>query len=130
MNRIKIETTLINIGMPIGIKGFSYITDIVLLLDKPEWKNPKWSALYYSIGNMYNVPANSVEHAIRHALKTTRDRNNNYDAIEYYIGFSNCENSNSIMNLYHRIKHEEEKTNISQSNETLKTFLLQLLATI
>ena len=84
MNRTIIENTLIEIGMPTNIKGFKYIVDTVMLLSKPEWKDPKWTALYYCVSQLNNCTACSVEKSIRTALRITRDNCIDYNLIEHY----------------------------------------------
>ena len=106
MKKETVENVLIKMGMPVKLKGFKYITDAVMLLDTPEWENPKWTALYYKIGLMNQDTASRVERAIRNAFMTTRNRVADYEAIEHYIGFTNCENSNSIAYLYKNIKKD------------------------
>lgn len=106
MDRQVVENILMEMGMPVRLKGFTYITDAVLLLDTPEWKNPKWTAMYYKIANMNNDTPTRVERAIRSALTSTRNRVGNYQMIEHYLGFTNCENSNSISYLYKNLKKE------------------------
>ncbi len=106
MKREFVEHVLMLMGMPVKLKGFRYITDAVLLLDTPEWQNPKWTALYYKIGTMNHDTASRVERAIRNAFMTTRNRVADYEMVEHYIGFTNCENSNSITFLYKNIKNE------------------------
>lgn len=106
MKKENVENVLIKMGMPVKLKGFQYIVDAVLLLDTPEWENPKWTALYYKIGLMHEDTASRVERAIRNAFTTTRNRVADYEMIEHYIGFTNCENSNSIAYLYKNIKKE------------------------
>lgn len=106
MKKENVENVLIKMGMPVKLKGFQYITDAVMLLDTPEWENPKWTALYYKIGLMHQDTASRVERAIRNAFTTTRNRVADYEMIERYIGFTNCENSNSIAYLYKNIKKE------------------------
>ncbi len=106
MKREIVENTLISMGMPIKLKGFQYIVDAVMLLDTPEWKNPKWTALYYKIGTMNQDTGSRVERAIRNAFLKTRTKVADYEMIEHYIGFTNCENSNSISFLYKNIKDE------------------------
>jgi hypothetical protein len=94
------------LGMPVNLKGFTYITDAVMLLDTPEWKNPKWTALYYKIASMHKDTPARVERAIRSALASTRNRSWNYEMVDRYLGFKNCENSNSITYLYMSIKRD------------------------
>lgn len=127
MDEDKTQNTLIKIGMPIGLKGFKYITDAISLLDKPEWKNPKWTALYYAVAKLNNTTSYLVESGIRNALKSTRERNCDYKSIEHYIGFANCENSNSLNLLYTRLKQEECKQKTNDSVFAFKTALRELL---
>lgn len=127
MNKETIETTLYKIGMPARLSGFSYIVDTLMLLDKPEWNNPKWTSLYYCVGKMNNTSQDIVEAAIRYALKTTRNKNSDYKLIEHYIGYANCENSNSLMQLYHMLKSEEKTSNKTITKIMLKETLLEIL---
>lgn len=106
MKKEIVENVLIKMGMPVKLKGFKYITDAVMLLDTEEWESPKWTALYYKIGLMNGDTASRVERAIRNAFTTTRNRVADYEMIEHYIGFTNCENSNSIVYLYKNIKKD------------------------
>lgn len=107
----KIEEVLIKIGAPCGSLGFKYITDTILLLDTDEWKNPKYMALYYFIAKKNNTTDIRVERAIRYCFKKVRDKTQkhfDYELVDHYIGFTNCENSNSLARLYYRIKSEME----------------------
>lgn len=108
MNKSTVEGVLMKIGMPVSLKGFTYITDAVLLLDTPEWKGQKWTALYYKIAMLNNTTASRVEKAIRNAFSITRSVPENYEMAEHYIGMTNCENSNSIMYLYKNIRLETD----------------------
>lgn len=126
MKRELVEKVLMEMGMPVKLKGFKYITDAVMLLDTPEWRNPKWTAMYYKIAAMNQDSASKVERAIRNAFATTRNRVSDYEKIEHYIGFTNCENSNSITFLYMNLKKDvEEKTvaeNTLQNAKIMETF--------
>lgn len=122
MERQIIIETLIDIGMPMNMRGFQYVVSAIELLDRPEWKCPKWTALYNCIGNIYDVSGSLVESSIRNILKNVRNKNYNFEKIEYYIGFENCENSNSLLKLYNRLK----STN-SYNNNEIKNYLLNLL---
>lgn len=121
MKREAIEHVLIGMGMPVKLKGFQYITDAVMLLDTPEWKNPKWTALYYKIGVMNHDTESRVERAIRNAFLTTRNRVADYEMIEHYIGFINCANSNSLTFLYKNIKRDYLE-GAGEEGDTLQSF--------
>ncbi len=122
MKRENIEHALISMGMPVKLKGFKYITDAVMKLDTPEWRNTKWTALYCKIGVMNHDSGSRVERAIRNAFATTRNRVADYEMIERYIGFTNCENSNSITFLYKSVSEEFPDVEEEEEAAELQTF--------
>lgn len=128
MNREYVEDVLMKIGIPARVKGFKYIVDAVMLLDEEEWKYPKYTALYYSIAKMNNSTASRTERAIRHAFGIARSSRGDYDMAEHYIGFINCENSNSIASLYRMIKKEitEMENKQQEMEKTQKNCYLTL----
>lgn len=126
MNREYVEDVLMKIGIPARVKGFKYIVDAVMLLDEEEWKCPKYTALYYSIAKMNNSTASRTERAIRHAFGIARSSRGDYDMAEHYIGFINCENSNSIASLYRMIKKEITEMENKQQEKQQKGGLLTL----
>lgn len=105
MNRKKVEDILLEIGIPASIKGFKYITDAMMILDKEE--SFKYTALYHEIGKMNDSTASQVERAIRHAFSVARNCKGDYEMVKHYIGFINCENSSSLKLLYKRIKEDK-----------------------
>ncbi len=135
MKKEFVEHVLIAMGMPVKLKGFKYIVEAVLLLDTPEWQEPKWTALYYKIARLYGDTESRVERAIRNAFTTTRTRVTNYELIDHYIGFTNCQNSNSITFLYRNIKkeylkkqqEEKEKTGLTWREEQIEEITLEQL---
>ncbi len=108
ISRKYVEDVLLKMGIPANIKGFKYITDAVMLLDEKEWRNPKYTALYYTIGKINGSTATRTERAIRHAFSVARSCKGDYELVEHYIGFINCENSSSIASLYRTIKYESD----------------------
>ena len=122
MKRENVEHVLISMGMPVKLKGFKYITDAIMLLATPEWQNPKCTALYYKIGLMNQDTDSRVERAIRNAFMTTRNRVVDYDMVEHYIGFTNCENSNSLIYLYKNIEKEYPEETPEEPIETMQSF--------
>lgn len=122
MKRENVEHVLISMGMSVKLKGFKYITDAIMLLATPEWQNPKWTALYYKIGLMNQDTDSRVERAIRNAFMTTRNRVVDYDMVEHYIGFTNCENSNSLIYLYKNIEKEYPEETPEEPIETMQSF--------
>ena len=108
MNKREIEEILLKIGVPAGIKGFRYITDALMLLDTPEWKEAKFIALYEKVGEMNGTTGSRVERAIRHAFETTRAHVGETDDVVRYIGRKKTVSSDALKMLYTRLKNESE----------------------
>lgn len=112
MNRAKIEDTLLAMGVPAGIKGFNYIADAIEIFDERGTNISITKELYPAIAEKNNTTPSKVERAIRHAFEVARSPKGNYDVVEKYIGFMNCENSSSLVMLYKRIKQDCEEMEI------------------
>ena len=72
---------LMNIGVPAGIKGFTYICDAIELFNTdPYYPDGKISALYIDIAKKYHTTPSRVERSIRHAfdIALTTDRTPRY----------------------------------------------------
>lgn len=108
MNRQKIENILINMGIPVSVKGFGYIVDAVLIWDK-EKKVKMTKYLYPQIAQLNGDTPKGVERAIRYAFEVARRTQDKKELIEHYIGFNNISNSDSIAMLHLRIKSDNEK---------------------
>ena len=101
----KIEEVLIKIGVPCANLGFEYITESILILEEKEIK---FTDLYAEVAKRYNTTSQRVERNIRTCLSKVRKNFDDYDLVDYYIGFKNCENSNSLCLLRYRINSEME----------------------
>lgn len=108
MKKEKIEDTLLSMGISAGTKGFTYITEAIMLLDTEEWRYPKWTALYNEIGKKYGTTWILAERAIRRAFEVARGAKGKYETVEHYIGFTYTSNSASLSQLYLMLKREEE----------------------
>lgn len=107
MRKERIENALIEMGAEANTKGFSYITQAILFMEK-ETQNPiKLEILYEMIGKSFRASPGSVERAIRHCFKMVRHRDG-CGAVKHYIGYVNCGNSASLSQLLLMIKREEE----------------------
>lgn len=121
MNRAKIEDTLLAMGIPAGIKGFTYIADAIEIFDKIGTNIGITKELYPAIAERNDTTPSRVERAIRHAFEHARSHRGNPDVINHYIGMYNCENSSSLKTLYIRIKQDCGKTEEKESvKETTK----------
>lgn len=107
MNRAKIEDVLLAMGVPAGIKGFNYIADAVEIFDERGTNIGITKELYPAIAKKNNTTPSRAERAIRHAFEVARSPKGNYEVVEKYIGFMNCENSSSLKQLHMMLKREE-----------------------
>lgn len=107
MNRAKIEDALLAMGVPAGIKGFTYIADAIQIFDERGTDIQITKELYPAIAKKNNTTPSRVERAIRHAFTIARDCRGKYEIVEHYIGFANCKNSSSLKQLHIMLKREE-----------------------
>lgn len=107
MNRAKIEDVLLAMGVPAGILGFNYIVDAIQIFDERGTDIQITKELYPEIAKKNNTTPPRVERAIRHAFEVVRSRKGNPEVVEKYIGFTNCNNSSSLKQLYMMLKREE-----------------------
>lgn len=119
MKRENIEDTLLEMGVPAGIKGFTYIADAIQIFDERGTGISITKELYPEIAKKNNTTPSRAERAIRHAFERVRSYRGNPDVIDHYIGMNNCENSSSLKTLYIRIKQEcgekEKKEHIEET---------------
>lgn len=106
MNRAKIEDALISMGIPTGIKGFTYIVDAVEIFDERGTNIKITKELYPAVAQKSDTTPPRAERAIRHAFEVARSKGK-LEAVNYYIGFTNCNNSSSLKQLYMMLKREE-----------------------
>ena len=98
----KIINTLLNIGIPADVKGFSYIVDYILLLEDKEWKNCKVTTLYYKIAKDNQVKDKTVERCIRYAFSWFL-KNGNQNIIQQYFPGAKKTNGNMLKILHYMI---------------------------
>lgn len=107
MNRAKIEDTFLAMGVPAGIKGFTYVADAIQIFDERGTNVQIAKELYPAIAKKNSTTQSRVERAIRHALTIARDCRGKYETVNHYIGFANCQNSSSLKQLHMMLKREE-----------------------
>lgn len=111
---------LLEMGVPAGVKGFTYICDAMELFDTdPYYANGKICTLYHEIAIKRDTTASRVERAIRHAFDTARKKGKQ-DAVEHYLDLTNTQNSHLLHTLYFRCQQitntPENLNNKSDSN--------------
>lgn len=107
MDRTKIEDALLAMGVPVGIKGFTYIVDAIEIFDERGIDIQITKELYPIIAEKNDTTPSRAERAIRHAFEVVRSRKGNLEVVEKYIGFTNCNNSSSLRQLHMMLKREE-----------------------
>ncbi len=100
---------LISIGIPAGIKGFSYICDAMELFNTdPYYPDGKISVLYIDIAKKYHTTPSRVERSIRHAFDIALTKGNP-DMVAHYLDLTNRQNSTQLRTLYLRIGQERRR---------------------
>lgn len=107
MRREQIEDALLAMGVPAGIKGFTYIADAVEYIDEHGTDIGITKELYPFVAKRNHTTSLRVERAIRHAFGVARNVKADYETVNHYIGFINCSNSSSLMMLHMILKREE-----------------------
>lgn len=115
LSREKVEAVLFKMGMPANVKGFGYIVDSVLLLEKDS--KLKTTYLYFKVAQLNGTTGQRIERAIRHAFDIVRGCKGDYDIVNHYIGFINCANSPSLSMLTMKIREEAEDSEIKKTEE-------------
>ena len=111
---------LMNIGVPAGIKGFTYICDAIELFNTdPYYPDGKISALYIDIAKKYHTTPSRVERSIRHAFDIALTKGDP-DMVSRYLDLTNRQNSTLLRTLYLRIGQERRRQNGIISNATHK----------
>lgn len=109
MKKEKIEDALLAMGVPAGIKGFNYIADAIQIFDEMGTNISITKELYPAIAKKNNTTPSRVERAIRHAFGIVRSHKGNPEVVGKYVGFTNCNNSSSLKQLYMMLKREESE---------------------
>lgn len=96
MNRAKIEDALLSMGVPAGIKGFSYIADAIQIFDERGMDIQITKELYPEVAKKNNATPSRAKRAIRNDFGIVRSHKGNPEIVEKYIGFTSCNNSSSL----------------------------------
>lgn len=99
---------LLEMGMPANIKGFEYITDIMVMYLDEETRHGRMMDVYEMVADKRNTVAYRVERAIRHAFSIVLNKGK-LAAVQKYLTFDNANNSNLLHVLYLRLEQENEE---------------------
>ena len=105
MRRNEIEKIMLKAGIPIRLKGFRYIADVMELYDN-GWYDSTITFVYLKVAKERNVTEGSVERAIRSALSITREHPCIHT--EKYLG-TVTGNTSALKHLYCMIPCEADR---------------------
>ena len=109
MMKQKTINILLEMGMPANIKGFSYITDAMILFnDDMKFYHGKTMDLYNKIAEKNDTTSSRVERAIRHAFTTVLTKGDS-QVVYKYLPQNNTTNSNLLHVLYLNLMNSEEE---------------------
>ena len=126
MNRNFVEQKLLELGFPARIKGFTYIADVIMLIDENNSYDIKMMWLYHVIAKKNGTVYANVERAIRSAFETVRKHNINSEKIQHYMGLE-TQNKNSLFQMHMTFRSEfDDLANTVSDKITVKELILQL----
>ena len=108
------EDVLIELGMPVNIKGFTYITSAMEIFENTG-KDIRITTLYGVIAEMHDTTSSRVERAIRHALQQAYEKAP-LDIATKYLDMRNQTNGASLHMLHLKIKKEMEVLKIENND--------------
>lgn len=74
---VKVSRLLSVLGIPAHTHGYTFIkTAIILCIDNPDYQHKITTELYPKIAEMHKSSVSKVERAIRHAIITASNKNN------------------------------------------------------
>lgn len=103
----KATEVLIELGVKMDTKGFTFIVTAMELFDNERYRNGKTMDLYAEIAKIHNTVWSRVERVIRHAFKTTMLNCEN-PLVSKYLDTKNGTNGANLSKLYYRISKELE----------------------
>lgn len=106
MKRKRIESILIELGIPPGIKGFSYIRKgLEIILENPNERIKLCDCLYVDIANEFNSENYKVERAVRYAISRVDTES---EAFKKYVAITDMTASTFLYTLaYHILEHDD-----------------------
>lgn len=128
----EIVDILLKVGVPAGVKGFTYIYDAMIFFDTDiYYQDGKICSLYADIAKKHNTTASRVERAMRHAFETAIAKGDSA-MVEHYLDLVNTQNSNLLRTLYLRINQERRQkareVTFSQFDPTIHAIKRQIFA--
>lgn len=97
ITRDKIENTLLEIGVPVGMRGFIYIADAVEYMCDSGIDVSTMKEVYPFISKKRDATVSSIERTIRYALRRSREAR--CVATDKYIGEKDRGSANSMKRM-------------------------------
>lgn len=85
---VAVTEILLEIGMPVHIKGYNFVREAIkLTVEDPEMLNSVTKILYPTVAKKFKSTPSRVERAIRHGIETAWNRGN-VDVLNSYFGYT------------------------------------------
>lgn len=115
--RNRIINALIELGLPVNVKGFKYIVEIISkYAEDEELMSGKLEVFYYILGKKDGVSSQMIERNIRTSFGIIYKKGDP-DVVRKYLPFQIRTNGNSLATLYLRLKQEEENENAKRAGK-------------
>ena len=112
MKREIVERKLMEAGIPARTMGLDMLVDAVMMQEDPQWKNAKWGAVLFNIGQRHGKTACNVERNMRYALDAAR-KYFPHRAKEWFGIYKGT--AHSVMWFWRTMKDEECKNQVADA---------------
>lgn len=104
MDKIEIENILDEIGVPLNLRGYKYVIEAVMQINKNPFK--LMGEIYSDIAKKFNTSTTRVERAIRHTYE-----NNKNDIVKYFNLKCKLNNGIFVTAIERKIRRNKENLN-------------------
>lgn len=128
LERKVIEKALEEMDAPRSMTGYEYLVDIVYKISTNDYYEMyEFSDIYELVGRKYHKSGEAIYNSVRRFFEKMRNNPADFELVEKYLGFANCENSCTILRFKNQLQSQEININEIQDNERLKKLILEVL---
>ncbi len=108
ITRERVEDALLEMGMPIAMFGFDYISDMIVLMSESNGGRISMYFLYCLTAEKYGTTWAAVERSVRYAFNKVRGKEKYRNVVEHYIGTEDKANTASLKMLYRALSVKQK----------------------